>query len=639
MVKGPTAEVWTTLSDGIRRLIEDEDFRWYGVSFFIYMIGKEESTASPRIIFCSSDKTARKKICKAVRKSGLLEPYPQIRLGDSSSPLARGDSGLNRIGPPSSQGRPGAEPRNSREPRESGAARPNSRGTTSSSTGTHQALVIRPRDGQTSHIRCLPQDRELHIDFNAKVSINDPHSPESCSNSIFGAVSRRSQLYSEASAPSSKSSFSVEDPEQARSDTTTVKGGACGSSDCGDGDASDSSSDEYESYSEPGSTPEPTPLHDGYPIVLQERTEIVRKLLDAFDKHSYQQLPQSGSAQERPQIGYGGQQSSTDSSASSGAGKRSRDDLEREALEAGHGSIPDVGSKKVKGSDQKMLACPYWKKDRRTFFQCAKLQLKEVKNVKQHLNRKHTRKIRCPKCQDEFETEADCNHHVRFVSCQVQDEVEDSGISRDQVEELSKKGPARQTQWDRWYVVWRVVFPQLAPPSSPYLEVDLSEDMYDFREFFQRHGSAVILDHMRTSRYWTPDDERRFRDVHWTGILDTALEAIHRRWASQRPPLQDDPSRDPAPIPGGPVMRHTDAYTTTSSPSPLIGALQVQNDPVGIQIEPGYEHIPGFDISYLDYPPVIADPQASLGLPDDWNHLEGLPSYGFDVVPRPNGGG
>ncbi len=102
---GPAAIVWQSLSGKIRTLVQHKEFLNVGVSFFIYMIGRDKSTASPRIIFCSSDAVARKNLRKLVRESDILSAHPSIGLGDSSSPLVRSDSGIQTPSPASSHPR------------------------------------------------------------------------------------------------------------------------------------------------------------------------------------------------------------------------------------------------------------------------------------------------------------------------------------------------------------------------------------------------------------------------------------------------------------------------------------------------------------------------------------------------------
>ncbi|ORY62087.1 uncharacterized protein BCR38DRAFT_303657, partial [Pseudomassariella vexata] len=130
-----------------------------------------------------------------------------------------------------------------------------------------------------------------------------------------------------------------------------------------------------------------------------------------------------------------------------------------------------------------LFACPFWKKDPRNYSDCFTKDLKLVKGVKQHLYRRHSNPIRCPLCQHTFDTGDERDEHVREQSCFRCPRVTDDSISSDQVQRLGKRGPAGSTQEEQWFIVWRIVFPTLEPPASPYLNTDLSEEMNDFREF------------------------------------------------------------------------------------------------------------------------------------------------------------
>jgi hypothetical protein len=123
--------------------------------------------------------------------------------------------------------------------------------------------------------------------------------------------------------------------------------------------------------------------------------------------------------------------------------------------------------------------------------------------------------------------------------------AEDAGISGDQAKRLGKRGPVGSTQEEQWYLVWDIVFPSVVQPSSPYLDADLSEEVCEFREFFSRHGSDIVVQHMRNSAHWTDLDEQRFTQGQWSHVLSAGLDDIYNRWLGQRARAQSGPSRRP----------------------------------------------------------------------------------------------
>ena len=49
----------------------------------IYMIGRTEDSAAPKILICSADIMARKEVRRAIMGSGIMNSYPAIGLGDT----------------------------------------------------------------------------------------------------------------------------------------------------------------------------------------------------------------------------------------------------------------------------------------------------------------------------------------------------------------------------------------------------------------------------------------------------------------------------------------------------------------------------------------------------------------------------
>ena len=82
---GPVRETWNSrLGPEIKNFIRDSCKYGPLLIVEIYMIGRTEDSAVPRILICSTDPVARKEVRRAILKSGILNEYPLIGLGDTS---------------------------------------------------------------------------------------------------------------------------------------------------------------------------------------------------------------------------------------------------------------------------------------------------------------------------------------------------------------------------------------------------------------------------------------------------------------------------------------------------------------------------------------------------------------------------
>jgi hypothetical protein len=90
----PVREAWITLRHEIMDYVQNSCKYGPALSLGIYMIGRTEDTATPKILICSTDLKARKEVRRAIMESGIMNNYPVIGLGDSAGfpiDLAPGD--------------------------------------------------------------------------------------------------------------------------------------------------------------------------------------------------------------------------------------------------------------------------------------------------------------------------------------------------------------------------------------------------------------------------------------------------------------------------------------------------------------------------------------------------------------------
>ncbi len=115
------------------------------------------------------------------------------------------------------------------------------------------------------------------------------------------------------------------------------------------------------------------------------------------------------------------------------------------------------------------LACPFYKRDSSKYLSCRSNVLRRIKDVKQHIVRKHKKpEFYCPVCFDIFEETTTRDDHIQLRACFGRPDPMYDGITDDQKKHLSQ--PSRgSTIMDQWRDTWRVLFPDVEPPNSPYI--------------------------------------------------------------------------------------------------------------------------------------------------------------------------
>ncbi|SPO07607.1 uncharacterized protein DNG_10302 [Cephalotrichum gorgonifer] len=145
---------------------------------------------------------------------------------------------------------------------------------------------------------------------------------------------------------------------------------------------------------------------------------------------------------------------------------------------------------------QRIFACPFYLRDPTTHRRCVKFALKRIKDVKQHLNRRHSRPDHyCPICHKVFRTSALRDSHIRGRSCHIRApplQTLSDGISADQRMELKRRVDRNHSAERQYMQIWETVFPGVNAPASVYLDSRASETVLIMRRVWERDGQGII---------------------------------------------------------------------------------------------------------------------------------------------------
>ena len=159
-------------------------------------------------------------------------------------------------------------------------------------------------------------------------------------------------------------------------------------------------------------------------------------------------------------------------------------------------------SEDVDETYRRSLACPFYKYDSNKYHECRQNLLRRIKDVKQHVFRKHRKPdFYCPICFKVF-NEAMCRDcHIQERRCTVEPDPVYDGISEEQKKTLShypSRGKTIETQWnDMWYVI----FPNATPPRSPYLGNYREEMIPLIRDLWNKKQGQIISSAVTNTSY------------------------------------------------------------------------------------------------------------------------------------------
>ncbi|KAH9908966.1 hypothetical protein F4778DRAFT_714758 [Xylariomycetidae sp. FL2044] len=185
------------------------------------------------------------------------------------------------------------------------------------------------------------------------------------------------------------------------------------------------------------------------------------------------------------------------------------------------------------GVRPRVLACPFWKHDSEKHRRCCKLTLTRIRDVKQHLHRRHTPYFYCDRCYEVFEDgDGYQRHFLRDMVCSRGPDSQLEGINRIQNLALTKKSDRNQGEEDQWFAIWDIIFPGVTRPVSAYVDSELTEEMSSFREYWTNRGHDVLMRELDSCDVWSLSATER--DFQARQVLARGLANIYEQWASTR---------------------------------------------------------------------------------------------------------
>jgi hypothetical protein len=237
---------------------------------------------------------------------------------------------------------------------------------------------------------------------------------------------------------------------------------------------------------------------------------LLQRLLSGFQSTTQSQLSPSGNG-ENSITRAPATESSTTAGTSSHCRKRARDETDDD--DAGQDGFLRPPRKKINAgqgkASQRSLACPYLKFDPIKHRSCCAKQLSRIRDVKQHLSRRHTPERYCQRClETNFPDEQSLDRHINLNTCPLKDRALLEGLSHQQQRQLSRKSNPNLSEEDQWFAIWEITFPKtlfpgLRRPISAYMDTGLSMDMRLFREYCSNHGPSTLTEQIESDPAWS----------------------------------------------------------------------------------------------------------------------------------------
>ncbi|VUC29563.1 unnamed protein product [Clonostachys rosea] len=274
------------------------------------------------------------------------------------------------------------------------------------------------------------------------------------------------------------------------------------------------------------------------------------------------------------------------------------DNLKREAadrsdfqtpkrLRAGGG--PDENSEVIDDIDSNSptWACPFFRHDPLGNMNCLKLKLKRIRDVKQHIQRRHNKSGNyCQKCWESFPNRKKKEEHLNLDNCEPIDQslsVKKGGISAEAQEKLKHRAQRSKSGDQQWHDVYDIVFKGQQGPDRSSLEPQLGTFILETTRLMQSFWRDENEDWFPGYLSKQPLAQNMNQDA-LQNLVVNLMEEIHTRFEERirgsSPPNRWDNIAVPAiEAPPSAMVSPTTAFATTdnSQDVSLIGC-HLQNE-------------------------------------------------------------
>ncbi|KAH8683709.1 hypothetical protein BGZ61DRAFT_535130 [Ilyonectria robusta] len=273
-----------------------------------------------------------------------------------------------------------------------------------------------------------------------------------------------------------------------------------------------------------------------YPIL----NHVLHQLLSGF--RSWTQHPScasgsgSGSGTSASALGLSSSSAGGTPSQSRPKRKRGKDDSD-DADQNGFRRPPKKKSNCDPGdASKKSFACPYLKKDPIKHGSCCAKKLSRIRDVKQHLARRHTPERYCQRClETTFADEQSLQVHIDLRICLSRDPSMLEGISYYQHRQLSRKSDSSLGEEGQWFAIWEILFSGRMKPSSPYIDAGFSVEMRLFREYSYSRGPAMVREQIELSTDFLRQDITEAQRLALDRVIAEGISRLFEDWRSAQP--------------------------------------------------------------------------------------------------------
>ncbi|KAI0810572.1 hypothetical protein GGR55DRAFT_644453 [Xylaria sp. FL0064] len=180
------------------------------------------------------------------------------------------------------------------------------------------------------------------------------------------------------------------------------------------------------------------------------------------------------------------------------------------------------------------LPCPFYVKQKQKYRSClTRADLREIEDLKQHLESEHHQPSYCPTCYDTFDSTKNWEDHIRRGSCVPLTKSCPEGISTLQLQELARRDDHRVSRERRWLLIWEIIFPGVKLPSPVISPGGVERMVWLLRDDWSAKGDRMVSDFLVKARLHGLHDDQISSATLGAQIFDLVIDKLVERWHAE----------------------------------------------------------------------------------------------------------
>ncbi|KAK5633657.1 hypothetical protein RRF57_009371 [Xylaria bambusicola] len=173
------------------------------------------------------------------------------------------------------------------------------------------------------------------------------------------------------------------------------------------------------------------------------------------------------------------------------------------------------------------LPCPFYLHKKETYPSClTHADIREIRDLKEHLWASHRQPSYCPTCYGIFTLSEDWENHIRLRSCVSSGRPRPEGITALQMQLLAQPVDPGASRDDQWLSIWKVVFPGVKAP-IPFTPGEIETAVWALRDFWAAEGDWIMSQFLTEGLQQGPHLRNHRLNVTTLGSLVIELVTEH----------------------------------------------------------------------------------------------------------------